>query len=86
MLPVNSFSFATDGINWGAGDFVYLRNAMVISSVLGAAALFAVRAMSPAEPLVWIWLTTGLWSACRGGLGFARVWPGVGRGAPLGRG
>lgn len=80
--PVGSLSFATDGIHWGTGDFRYLRNAMLIASVISVLCILVVDAMHPSNILVFIWLTTALWTVIRAGFGMVRIWPGVGR-APL---
>ena len=80
--PVGALSFATDGIHWGAGDFRYLRNAMIVATLIGGAAVLLVEAMHPEHVLVYIWLATGLWTVFRAGFGLIRIWPGIGR-APL---
>jgi multidrug resistance protein, MATE family len=79
--PLNALAFATDGIHWGAGDYRYLRNAMLVATVVGAVALALVDRAAPGA-LVQIWLATGLWIFVRAVLGVARIWPGIGR-APL---
>jgi MATE family multidrug resistance protein len=84
MQPVGALSFATDGIHWGTGDFRYLRNAMVVASVLCGGIVWAFEFFSPPHVLVAIWLVTVLWTVLRAGFGMVRIWPGVGR-APLGR-
>ena len=80
--PIGALSFATDGIHWGTGDFRYLRNAMIVSTLVGGAAVLIVEAMHPEHILVYIWLVTGLWTMFRAGFGLVRIWPGIGR-APL---
>lgn len=84
MQPVGSLSFATDGIHWGTGDFCYLRNAMIVASVVGGAAVVVIEMVQPTPILVFIWLATVLWTMIRAGFGLLRIWPGVGH-APLGR-
>ncbi|WP_369404438.1 MATE family efflux transporter [Salidesulfovibrio brasiliensis] len=84
MQPVSSLAFATDGIHWGAGDFRYLRNAMVAAVFCGSAAVLAVEWLMPQPVLVWIWLAATLWTSVRAGFGIARIWPGIGH-APLWR-
>ncbi len=81
-LPLSALAFATDGIHFGTEDYAYLRNVMLLSTGIGVAGLLALDTASPAA-LAWIWGVTLGWNALRGGLGAARVWPGVGR-APLG--
>ncbi len=79
--PVNALSFVTDGIHWGARDYRYLRDAMLVASGLGAAALFTNEAVGTSS-LIAIWWITGAWIALRAGCGMLRIWPGVGA-APL---
>jgi MATE family multidrug resistance protein len=81
--PLNALSFVTDGIHWGTRDYRYLRNAMALSSALGAAALLLLDARG-ASSIAAIWSVTAGWIALRAGLGLVRVWPGVGD-APLRR-
>ena len=80
--PIGALSFATDGIHWGSGDFRYLRNGMVVASLVGAACVLGVEYLRPQPVLVWIWLATAVWNSLRAGFGMARIWPGVGS-APL---
>lgn len=80
--PMSSLSFATDGIHWGTGDFRYLRNAMIIASVISGGVVLLVEAINPPELLIYVWLATTLWTFIRAGFGLARVWPGIGQ-APL---
>jgi MATE family multidrug resistance protein len=81
--PFNAVSFVTDGIHWGSGDYGYLRNGMLLATAFGVAALYAFEGRT-SEPLVGIWLATGVWITVRSCIGVLRVWPG-GRRAPLGR-
>lgn len=80
--PVGSLSFATDGIHWGSGDFRYLRNAMIVSSLAAGILVLTVEAFAPENLLVYVWLATALWTLLRASFGLARVWPGIGN-APL---
>lgn len=82
--PVGSLSFATDGIHWGAGDFRYLRNAMLIASATAATIVVIIGSIQVDDVLIYIWLATAVWTCIRAGLGLVRVWPGVGD-APLGK-
>lgn len=84
MQPLSSLSYATDGIHWGTGDFRFLRNAMVIASLCGVAAVIGIEQVRPEPALVWIWLAATLWTSIRAGFGIARIWPGIGD-APLNR-
>ncbi|MBW2399878.1 MAG: MATE family efflux transporter [Deltaproteobacteria bacterium] len=79
--PLNSVSFATDGILWGAHDYRYLRNAMFAATMLGIGALFALD-LSHAGALNHIWIVTGIWISVRGVFGVSRIWPGFGN-SPL---
>lgn len=81
--PLNAVSFVTDGIHWGTRDYRYLRNAMLLASLVGSALLLASDAQGSAS-VFGIWAITGLWILMRAGLGALRVWPGVGQ-APLAR-
>lgn len=79
--PLNALSFVTDGIHWGAGDYRYLRNGMLLSSGLGTVVLFLIDPGSE-NALVRVWCVTGGWIAVRAVIGVVRIWPGVGA-APL---
>jgi len=79
--PLNGLGFITDGIHWGAGDFAYLRDAMLCVTVIMLGGLFWMDASSGTS-LVNIWMLTGVWISLRALLGVVRVWPGIGR-APL---
>lgn len=79
--PLNALAFATDGIHWGAGDYRYLRNVMLLATVVGTAGLLWIDLASPAA-FVEIWIVTAAWIAIRASFGVLRVWPGIGR-APL---
>lgn len=73
--PINAVTFLTDGAHWGTGDYRYLRNGMVLSTVIaGTALLFS----SGQAILSMIWLITLFWVGIRGVWGLVRVWPGVG--------
>jgi len=80
--PLAALGFATDGIHWGAGDWRYLRNAMLAATAAGVGGLLWLET-SGAATLTGIWAVTGAWLALRAGFGVVRLWPGAGR-APLG--
>lgn len=82
FMPLNSISFATDGIHWGTGDFRYLRNAVLASTIMGILSL-AWFGLDGGLTLAEIWIATGAWITFRSLLGVLRVWPGIGK-APLG--
>lgn len=79
--PFNALAFITDGIHWGTGDYRYLRNAMLLATVIGAAALFAIDTAA-ANAFTWVWVATTIWVLFRAIFGALRVWPGIGD-APL---
>ncbi len=81
FMPLNSISFATDGVHWGTGDFRYLRNAVLISTAAGILAL-GFFGKDGELTLAEIWITTGIWITLRSLLGVLRIWPGIGN-APL---
>ena len=80
-LPFTALAFVTDGIHWGAGDYAYMRNGMIVATVSSAVALFLIDLHLP-HALLLVWAATMLWVAVRATFGVMRVWPGVGR-APL---
>jgi MATE family multidrug resistance protein len=75
--PLNALSFGTDGIHWGTGDFRFLRNAVVVATIVGLSLLLLVDTGSD-HALFWIWLITGVWITVRAGFGVTRIWPGFG--------
>lgn len=84
FMPLNSISFATDGIHWGTGDFRYLRNAVLASTSMGIAVLYMLGTDGELT-LAEIWTATGIWITIRSLLGVLRIWPGIGK-APLRKG
>ncbi len=80
--PLSALSFVTDGIHWGASDYRYLRNAMLLATGLGAGVLVQLDPSNPAV-LQAVWLTCAGWLAIRTLFGMLRLWPGGVR-APLG--
>ena len=79
--PLNSLAFVTDGIHWGTGDFAFLRNAMLVSTLAGLVCLALIETTSP-HALTQVWLVTALWITIRAILGTLRLWPGGAR-SPL---
>jgi MATE family multidrug resistance protein len=75
VQPFNSLSFVTDGIHWGTGDFPFLRNAMLVSTLIGLACIARIDTDSPSA-LTWVWWVTGLWIGIRAAFGITRIWPG----------
>lgn len=82
MQPINSLSFATDGIHLGTGDFAYLRNSMFTAVMVSICAIFVVEWLEPENMLLWIWIVSGIWTSLRALFGMIRVWPAIGH-APL---
>lgn len=82
FMPLNSISFATDGIHWGTGDFAYLRNAVITATFAGIGTLY-LAGLQGHLSLPGIWTITGIWISVRSLLGILRIWPGIGK-APLG--
>ena len=76
-----ALAFVTDGIHWGTGDFRYLRNAVTLATLCGAAGIGLLASDRP-DGLTWIWWVTGMWLGIRAVLGVLRIWPAIGR-SPL---
>jgi len=74
--PINAISFVTDGIHWGTGDYRYLRNAMLLASGGGIAALVALE-HAPAPSLAQVWTVIAAWITARAAFGLGRIWPRV---------
>ena len=83
VQPINALPFATDGIHWGTGDFRYLRNVVVLATIIGAIGIYLVDETAP-QALTWVWIVTAVWIAVRALFGVLRIWPGIGNG-PLRR-
>jgi len=79
--PLNALAFVTDGILWGAGDYRYMRNAMVVASVAAGLLLLSLDVTRP-DVIVKVNAVIVGWIVIRAGAGLLRVWPGVGR-SPL---
>lgn len=79
--PFNALAFVTDGIHWGTEDYRYLRNGMIVATLISATVLFTID-ISSANALLWVWMATILWIFVRSIFGMLRVWPAIGD-APL---
>ena len=79
LQPINSLSFATDGIHWGTGDFTFLRNVMILAASTGMFGVWVGEWMGMANPMTWIWAMTGVWCTVRAVFGMTRIWPGIGK-------
>lgn len=80
--PLNAVSFATDGVHWGTGDFRFLRNVVILVTLIGVSGLSIIKP-TQSGALSEVWIVTTIWIGGRALLGFLRVWPGIGK-APLG--
>ena len=78
---VSGLSFGTDGVQFGCGDFAYLRNVVLTAFLAGSVLMWAAELQSP-RALEFVWWSFTLWVAIRAALGTLRVWPGIGI-APL---
>lgn len=76
--PFNAVAFLTDGVHLGTGDYGFLRNALLISSLLGIVGLWLLE-RSGTGTLYGIWILTAAWIILRGAFGLLRIWPGIGR-------
>ena len=76
--PINAITFMTDGAHWGTGDFRFMRNAMVLTTLIAVPFIFAAPAQSPNQ-VAYPWLVVLIWLALRGLLGIVRIWPGIGQ-------
>ena len=74
---MNALAFITDGIHWGASDYRFLRNAMMMATACGLLGLQLI-ASDRAEALSGVWLMMALWIAIRAFWGVARLYPGIG--------
>lgn len=86
IKPLSGLAFVTDGTHWGTADYAYLRNVMLLSTVICGAAILLPAPNVPGG-LIWIWVFTGVFLGIRAIFGIARIWPGIGysplRPAPL---
>ena len=81
--PLNSLAFLTDGVHWGTGDFRFLRNAMIVATVVGWVSVWLLGPdglVGPAGPtaLMWVWIATAVWMLARSASGVLRIYPGIG--------
>lgn len=79
--PLNALAFVTDGVHWGTSDYTFLRNAMLVATIVGSAGLLLISPGAP-DAFLWVWIATAVWILLRMLLGVARIWPGIGR-SPL---
>lgn len=80
--PLSAVAFVTDGIHWGTGDYRYMRNGMIVSTVIAGALLFLINTTAE-NAFTLVWLAMVLWIFIRAIFGIIRVYPGIGN-APIG--
>ncbi len=81
VQPVNALAFATDGIHWGTGDYAYLRNVVLVSTISSSLLLLSLESLGTLT-LTGVWGVMILWVFIRAIGGMVRIWPGMGK-APL---
>ena len=79
--PLNALAFMTDGVHMGTADYRYLRNGMMLATLVASGWLLLIDP-SATSALVQIWLATAVWISVRTVWGMVRIWPGIGH-APL---
>ena len=75
--PLNALSFATDGLHWGTRDYRYLRDAMILATLVGVGWLLWATSRRDAA-LADIWWATTAWMGVRAAFGWVRLrgdWP-----------
>ena len=75
--PVSSLAFLTDGVHWGTGDYRFLRNAMIVASLVGFGGIWLLDLIDT-QALYWVWIVVGVWVSVRAAFGLLRIWPGIG--------
>ena len=76
--PLNSVAFLTDGVHLGTGDYGFLRNAVLTSSLIGILGLWLLE-RTPLSSLTGVWIMITVWIILRGMFGLLRIWPGIGK-------
>lgn len=79
--PISGVTFGTDGIHFGSGDFMFLRNVVGSALIAGGAVVIWTDPTSR-HALEAVWWAFAIWTGIRALLGALRIWPGIGR-APL---
>src|SRR5690606_41975355 len=80
--PISAVAFVTDGIHWGTGDYPYMRNGMIISTIIAGVMLYLINPNAE-NAFTLVWLAMVLWILIRAIVGIIRVYPGIGN-APIG--
>lgn len=81
LPPIAAAAFITDGIHWGTGDYVFVRNAMIVSALITFGMTFLIDVNAP-NALSMLWLTYIPLLGVRSVIGIFRIWPGFGN-SPL---
>ena len=76
--PLNAVAFLTDGVHLGTGDYGFLRNAVLTSSLVGILGMWTLE-QTGLGTLTWIWVMITIWIVLRGTIGMLRIWPGIGK-------
>lgn len=84
LPPIAAAAFITDGVHWGTGDYVFVRNAMIVSAIVTFGMTFLIDVNAP-NALSMLWLTYIPLLGVRAVIGVLRIWPGFGK-SPLRRG
>ncbi len=71
--PINAIAFLTDGVHWGTGDYRFLRNAMIVATLVGVIGILMIDPDS-SQALLWVWVVTSAWAATRAAFGWGRIW------------
>jgi multidrug resistance protein, MATE family len=77
VQPINALAFTTDGIHWGTGDYRYLRDSMLLVTIIAGVLLLQVD-INAENAFMWAWTVTAVWMVMRATAGMIRIWPGVG--------
>jgi MATE family multidrug resistance protein len=77
IKPLSGVAFVSDGTHWGTADYAYLRNVMLLATVVCGGAILLPAPNLPGG-LAWIWIMTGVFLGIRTLFGIARIWPGLG--------
>jgi MATE family multidrug resistance protein len=73
VQPLNAVAFVTDGILWGAGDYRFMRNAMLVATATGVVGLGAID-VEGEHVLLLVNVVTVAWVLVRAGAGAWRAW------------
>jgi MATE family multidrug resistance protein len=77
VQPLNGVAFSTDGIHMGTGDYAYLRNAMIVATVISSGLLLLIPVDSP-RAFQWVWWSAVVWIVIRTAFGVGRIYVGNG--------